>query len=232
MIPDTYIFSEPMRYREALSMQRDAADVCAREGIPRLLILQHLPVVTMGRDTKKDDRRTADEELRSRGIDVEIVERGGSVTYHGPGQLIAYPIMDANLIEGRARGYIGMLQRTVVDFLSAYGIASKPSEDPSHPGIFVDDEKIAAVGVEFKRAERRKVTMHGAAIYVSPDLSEFEHIFPCGDVSAKLTTMELKLGSKLSMYDAMIKFADKFSKNAGTHFNMWRAAPDVTEKKS
>ena len=225
MIPDTYIFSEPMRYREALSMQRDAAKVCAQEGISRLLILQHPPVVTMGRDTKKEDRRIADEELRSRGIDVEIVERGGSVTYHGLGQLIAYPIMDANLIEGRARGYLGMLQRTVVDFLSAYGIASKPSEDSSHPGVFVDDEKIAAVGVEFKRAERRKVTMHGAAIYVNPDLSEFEHIFPCGDRNAKLTTMELELGSKPSMYDAMLRFADTFSRNAGIHFNLFRCTP-------
>ena len=212
-------YSAPVKYNDALQIQENAVQACAKDGIPRLFVLQHPHVVTIGKDAKQEDRRLTDEELVSQGIDVHHVTRGGSFTYHGPGQLVAYPIMC--MARGREQvQYVDTLQQTIVDMLDTYGIHSDGSRDRRHPGVFTEEGKIAAIGVEFRSlGDGRIVSMHGAAIYVRPD-HYFDCIFPCGDKTAKLTSMEKELGWAPDMHEARARFVEKFSQKSGIEFTV------------
>ncbi|HLC74504.1 MAG TPA: lipoyl(octanoyl) transferase LipB [Candidatus Nanoarchaeia archaeon] len=221
------IYSEPVDYGIALKMQEAAVTECAADGIPHLFVLQHPHVVTIGRDAKPEDRRLDDDDLRRQGIDVHEITRRGSFTYHGPGQLIMYPVLPIELMMGSPRLHIDKLQQSVIDLLQIYNIHSYGSQDPEHPGVFTDtgiknnDKKIAAIGVEFRKvAQRRRITMHGAGVYVNPDLSYFNMIFPCGDKDAKLTSIEAEMGTTPDMGEAMQRFVEQFSKNTGIQFTL------------
>src|SRR3972149_257725 len=139
-----------------------------------LILLEHEPVFTIGRSTRADHLLFPRDHLLAEGFGVYDIERGGSITYHGPRQLVGYPILDLRAYGEDVVGYMRRLEETVLRTLRAFGIDA--DRRPGFPGMWVGEEKIGAVGV----AVKRKVTMHGFALNVDPDLSHFGLINPCG----------------------------------------------------
>lgn len=193
-----------MSYREALQLQRSLqSDVAASaaEGVARgyLLLVEHdPPVITVSRRPGAPDNVLVNDDLLG-GMGIERCEtdRGGDVTYHGPGQLVAYPIVDLRLIDLKVHGWIRLLEAVVIDTLARHGIVA--GRDPGATGVWVGREetdedgrggrKIAALGVRVSRW----ITMHGLALNVEPDLTHFDLIVPCGLVGRPVTSMAREL---------------------------------------
>jgi lipoyl(octanoyl) transferase len=169
-----------MPYRQAWKMQEKILDEVADGGEERILLVEHPPVVTFGRrvELSAAHLRVPREQLAKMNIDVVESDRGGDITYHGPGQLVAYPILrlaDRHLSVG---GYVHKLEDAVIDALAQLNIPGK--KDQCAVGVWVDEHealaKVCAIGVRIKRG----VTMHGLALNVEPDLSHYDLIVPCG----------------------------------------------------
>jgi lipoate-protein ligase B len=168
-----------------------------------LLLLEHPPVVTLGRRGSLEDVYLAPERLRQRGIALERTTRGGLVTYHGPGQLVGYPIVAL-----RARGlsipcYVRALERTIVAALAEIGVAAHLDE--RHVGVWTSSGKIAAIGV----AQRHGVTLHGFAVNLQPDLSHFALINPCGIGRLGVTSAAAILGQRVDLADFKRRIASR-----------------------
>ena len=153
-----------------------------------LLLLEHAPVITLGRRATLDDVFLSETALRQRGIALEKATRGGLVTYHGPGQLVGYPI-----VKLRARGltvpcYVRALELAIISVLSSIGIGARIDE--GHVGVWTESGKIAAIGV----AQRHGVTLHGFAVNLQPNLAHFELINPCGIGDLGVTSAAAILG--------------------------------------
>ncbi|HYZ94095.1 MAG TPA: lipoyl(octanoyl) transferase LipB [Actinomycetota bacterium] len=175
-------------YSEAWALQTELHGRRARREIPdTLLLLEHPHVYTIGRRGAADDVLWDDETLRARGVEVVETDRGGQVTYHGPGQLVGYPIIDlgpgADLV-----AYVRRLEDVLMATLTRFGIAG--TRDPGNTGVWVGAAKIAAIGVRVTRS----VTKHGFALNVSPDLSYFAGIVPCGIFDKGVTSIQAELG--------------------------------------
>lgn len=168
-----------------------------------LLLVEHPPVVTCGRATRPEHLLTPRETLQRLGFGVFDVERGGSVTYHGPGQLVGYPIVDLRAYGENVVGYVRMLEESVIRTLASYGVAA--GRRPGFPGVWVGDEKIAAVGV----AVKRRVTLHGFALNVSTDLDAFRVINPCG-IGYTPTSLERLLGRGVALEEVRDRYARSF----------------------
>jgi lipoyl(octanoyl) transferase len=178
-------------YGEALALQEQLRDLRQADAIPdSLLVLEHEPVYTRGRRTEPTDLPLGDEWCRERGIEVFDVDRGGRVTYHGPGQLVAYPIMRI----GGVRGFVETLQAAMVAALADQGVMAEARDTP-FTGIWCGDAKIGALGVHVSR----RVTMHGLAINVDNDLAPFEWIVPCGIDQARVTSVARETGAQRSL---------------------------------
>ncbi|MDR5696983.1 MAG: lipoyl(octanoyl) transferase LipB [Armatimonadota bacterium] len=175
-------------YRETWDLQRRLVMARQRGEVPDVLLLvEHPPVITCGRATRPEHLPVPRETLRRQGFQVFDVERGGSVTYHGPGQLVGYPIVDLRAYDENVVGYVRMLERTIVQCLAAFGIEG--ATRPGFTGVWVGQKKIAAIGV----AVKRRVTMHGFALNVNTNLAHFDVINPCG-IAYVPTSMERLLG--------------------------------------
>lgn len=172
-----------------MALQDSLVEQRLRDEIPdTLLLLEHPPVITLGRRGSLSDVYLSEVELARRGIAVERTTRGGLVTYHGPGQLVGYPIVNL-----RQRGlsvpcYVRALELAIVDALAELGITSRIDED--HIGVWTDSGKIAAIGV----AQRHGVTLHGFAVNLQPDLGHFGLINPCGIGDLGVTSAATLLG--------------------------------------
>jgi lipoyl(octanoyl) transferase len=153
-------------------------------------LVEHDPVVTFGRKGGRDHLRVDEAVLRARGFALYDIERGGDVTYHGPGQLVGYPIFP---VGRRVRDYLRSLEAALVRVLAAFGVAGAGS--PGYAGVWVDDEKVAAIGV----AVQRHVAFHGFALNVHTDLSHFETIVPCGIADRGVTSLERLLGRPVGL---------------------------------
>lgn len=177
-------------YEEALEMQRQAVARRQAEEIPdTLYLLEHPPVITMGKSAVDADILAAPEVLTAAGATVHYIERGGETTYHGPGQLVGYVIFHLYQHQRKLRKFIENLEEVFVRLLGAdFGIAA--GRDPEHRGVWVGQEKICAIGIAVKQA----VTMHGFAFNVAPDLSHFDWIVPCGIRDRGQTSLERLLG--------------------------------------
>jgi len=157
-----------------------------------LLILQHAPVYTMGKRGSPDDfKRTREElcEMISEDVDIVRVPRGGETTYHGPGQIIAYPILNLRQLGLGARAYVESLEDSMIDTAKSYGLSCK-GRIPGKTGVWVDDRKIGAIGVAISGG----VTRHGIAFNAATDLSAFEHIVACGESIPNATSLVKELG--------------------------------------
>ena len=164
-----------MGYAEAMALQDSLVEGRLREQIPdTLLLLEHPPTITVGRRGSLQDVYAPAAELRCRGIDVVNTTRGGLVTYHGPGQLVGYPIVALRPRRLSVPCYVRALELAIVDALGETGIDAHLHEQ--HVGVWTSAGKIAAIGV----AQRHGVTLHGFAVNLQPDLAHFALINPCG----------------------------------------------------
>ncbi|MCH2135332.1 MAG: lipoyl(octanoyl) transferase LipB [Phycisphaerales bacterium] len=201
-----------MRWADALQLQRDLQqEVIADRGAGGrqvLLLVEHdPPVVTVTRRPEAAGHVLLDAEaLAARGIELEQTDRGGDVTWHGPGQLVAYPILDLNRLGLRLHEYMRWLEGTVIELLGEFGITGQ--RDESATGVWVPHgsgaRKIAAMGVRVSRW----VSMHGLALNVAPDLEAFEVIVPCGLHGRAVTSMAQELGDPPNFDAVKARLAD------------------------
>jgi lipoyl(octanoyl) transferase len=164
-----------MDYGRALELQQQIA-ARRKQGLgpDHLLLLEHPHVITMGRNGHLENLLASEEILSGAGIAFYSTDRGGDVTYHGPGQLVGYPILDLREWKRDVGAYVRAVEQTIIDTLADYGIAA--GRIPKLTGVWVGERKIAAIGVHLSRW----VTSHGFALNVSTDLTYFQYIVPCG----------------------------------------------------
>ena len=172
-------------YADALDIQHDLHTRCAEHRIPGVLILlEHNPVITMGVKTAQSNVLVTPEALSAKGIELVETDRGGDVTYHGPGQLVGYPIVRLRELGCDLHSYLRALEQSIIDALAHFGLEAGRN---GPAGVWVGDRKVCSIGV----AVRRWVTYHGFALNVDPDLSHFALINPCGLAAEKITTLSL-----------------------------------------
>ena len=173
-------------YDDALALQGHLREARKADEIPdTLLLLEHPPVYTRGRRSSDDDLPLGESFYAAQGIDVVEVDRGGLVTYHGPGQLVGYPIMRI----GDVIGYLRTLEQAIVAALGREGLAARGAGDRP-TGVWVGDRKIASIGVHVSR----RVTTHGFAVNADNDLEPFEWIVPCGLAGVAMTSIARETG--------------------------------------
>ena len=190
-----------MEYGKALGLQKELAARRSRGEIPDSLVLvEHEHVITLG-------RKTTPSNFRPQNIPVFEVERGGDATYHGPGQLVGYPIV--LLADHDVRRHVRNMEEAIIRTVGAYGIEGGRLE--GHPGIWVAGRKLASIGV----AVTDWVTYHGFALNVNTDLSYFELIRPCGLDPSTMTSMKKLTGNALPFEEVKARFAREYSSVTG-----------------
>lgn len=172
-------YGEALEWQRALARQRIAGDL--QHDV--LLLLEHPPVVTLGRSSRPAHL------LRPDGVEVFEVERGGDVTFHGPGQLVGYPILDLTGHRPDLHWYLRTLEQALIAALGELGIAAE--RNPEYTGVWTGHRKIASIGVHV----RQWVTWHGFALNVTTDLSQFERIVPCGIAGVEMTSVDRERGA-------------------------------------
>jgi lipoate-protein ligase B len=179
-------------YSAALTLQDQLVEQRLRDEIgDTLLLLEHPPTITLGRRGARSDIYASDTALAAQGIGVHQATRGGLVTYHGPGQLVGYPIVNLRARELTVPCYVRALEQAVITTLAEFGI--RAYLDEPHVGVWTDQGKIAAVGV----AQRHGITLHGFAVNLQPDLAHFALINPCGLADRGVTSAAALLGHNL-----------------------------------
>lgn len=209
-------------YGSALDLQRSMLNARKSGDIPdTLLLLEHPHVVTLGR--RADDTHLVTERsgLEAAGVEIFETDRGGEATYHGPGQLVGYPIIDVRVAKLGPVTYVRMLEKSIIETLVEFGIDADLVDGET--GVWVDGvpnakrnpdtnpvgKKIAAIGVRISGG----VTMHGFALNVSTDLAYFEHIIPCGMPDLPFTSIALESGRDTSLRDCANVIAEKLAAN-------------------
>ena len=178
-------------YQKALELQLYLLEKRIKQEIDDvLLLLQHPPTFTVGRNKKAEHLLIAPGELSKRGIHFEVISRGGDITYHGPGQLVGYPILDLNKLNRDVHKYLRNLEETIILALQDFDIMAERKKGLA--GVWVSEKKIASIGVGIKRW----ITYHGFALNVNTDLSYFQMIVPCGIEGLSVTSMKELTGQK------------------------------------
>lgn len=176
-----------------------------------LLFVEHPPVYTLGKSGKKENVLLNDEEREQKGISFFNTNRGGDITYHGPGQIVGYPILDLEKFYTDIGKYLRNLEEVIILTLADYGIHGERSPGETgvwiEPGIPGKERKICAIGVRCSRW----ITMHGFAFNVHTDLSYFSHIIPCGIVNKSVTSLEKELGYKPAIAEVKEKIKAHFA---------------------
>ena len=192
-----------MSYSEALEIQQQIATERKQGlGTDQLLFVEHPHVLTTGRNGHEENILASEAMLRSAGIELHETDRGGDVTYHGPGQIVAYPIMDLREWKRDVGAFVRGIEQVLIDALSDFGIEARRIAKCT--GVWVGDAKIGAIGVHLSRW----VSTHGWALNVAPDLSYFQYIVPCG--LAKPVTSMAALGVNARMEDVRESLARHF----------------------
>jgi lipoyl(octanoyl) transferase len=193
-------------YLDVLHLQRELVKLRQEQRIPdTLLLVEHEPVITLGRRGSTSNILSSSEQLASHGIKVHQVERGGDVTYHGPGQFVGYPMIDLAERKIGVRQFVDLLEETIILTLADFDIhAGRQSQ---HRGVWVEDHKVAALGVAIKRW----VSFHGFALNVSPNLDHYCHINPCELHHEQVTSMARLLGKPPAMEIVIQKLVSRFA---------------------
>lgn len=196
-------------YGKALEIQLDLLERRKRGEIEdTLLLLEHPPTFTIGRRGNMGNLLAAEEYLAKEGISLEVISRGGDITFHGPGQLVGYPIMDLNNMGGDVHKYLRGLEEVIIEALQSYDIEARRIEGVT--GVWVKWHKIASIGVGVKRW----ITYHGFALNVNTELSYFDKIVPCGIADVQMTSVQRWLAQReeLDMADVEEAVISAFSK--------------------
>ena len=193
-------------YLEVLDLQRELVKLRQEQRIPdTLLLVEHEPVITLGRRGSTSNILSSAAQLASQGINVHQVERGGDVTYHGPGQLVGYAVIDLAERSIGVRQFVDLLEETIILTLADSDI--RAGRQSQHRGVWVEDRKIAALGVAIKRW----VSFHGFALNVSPNLDHYCHINPCELHHEQVTSMARLLGKPPAMAVVIQKLVSRFA---------------------
>src|SRR3954449_5184549 len=198
-------------YAEAEEMQHAArAALKAGEGPERFLLLEHPHVYTLGRNASAEDVLAGPEQLAALGVEVAECDRGGQVTYHGPGQLVGYPVVNLSPDRRDVRRYVRDLQEVLVRTLADYGVAAQPGEEQAFIGVWAaagkERAKIASIGVHLSRW----VTTHGFALNVATDLALFAGIVPCGLTAVEMTSIAERTGASPDLAEVAARAAAHF----------------------
>ena len=217
-----------LEYQAAYDLQRSLhSQVVAGELPDLLLLLEHPHVYTLGRRGQQSDILVSEKTFNELGVEAHFTDRGGETTYHGPGQLVGYPIVNLRRWGGGVRDYVETLEQALIGALNECGITAHSEGKPT--GVWVGDAKIAAIGVRVSR----QVTMHGFALNVSPDLSYFDHIVPCGMPDVSVTSMERELNREVLVSDMIPVLSQTFGSEFGRRMRtaeMEILVPDYTEQ--
>lgn len=181
-------FAEAHELQKALVEQRKLGEIP-----DTLLLVEHPPTITLGRGAKEKNILFTREQLVELGVEVHDTGRGGDVTYHGPGQVVAYPIFDLKPDRQDVRKYVSNLEQVMIETCNVFGLAAKRIAGCN--GCWVEDRKIGAVGVRISRW----VTMHGIAFNVATDMRHFQYIIPCGITDKGVTSLESELGRSVPL---------------------------------
>lgn len=196
-------YIESLRLQTKISNQKHKLDAAKFNNI--LILTEHNPVYTIG-IRSKDYTIKDEEQLKALGAEFHKTNRGGLITFHGPGQLVAYPILHLKQFQPSVRWYVCHIEKTVIDMCREYGITAKTTEDT---GIWVDDRKICAIGLHASLY----VTTHGLALNCNTDLKWFDHIVPCGIVGKSVTSLSRELGRDVSIEVATPTLLNSFKNN-------------------
>ena len=196
-----------MRYSKALEVQQGLVEQRKLgKGVDTLLFVEHPHVVTLGRNGQQQNILASEEILARSGIEFYETDRGGDVTYHGPGQLVGYPILDLREWKRDVRAYFRGVEQSLIDGLATFGIEAGRIAERGYEGVWVNGAKIAAIGVHISRW----ITSHGFALNVDTDLRYFQYIVPCG-LSKPVCSLR-SLGCPASREDAMRAMSAAFAK--------------------
>ncbi len=224
-----YLYLGRIPYDEALAIQQELAALRLANRIANtLLLLEHPPVLTLGRNAKRENILVSDELLAQRGVTLHEINRGGDVTYHGPGQLVGYPIFDLRSLRSPKGGYPGpvdfvrLMEETLIRLCAEHGIQS--TRIPKLTGVWCAasgnaqrDRKIAAIGIHVSRG----IVTHGFAFNVATDLEGFRLIVPCGITDRAVTSLEaeLRLSGSNRTAPSIEEAAHQAARNFGAVFN-------------
>jgi lipoyl(octanoyl) transferase len=215
-------------YAEALALQRQLVELRHQQRIGNtLLLLEHPPVLTLGRNSRRENILVGDELLARRGVELHEINRGGDVTYHGPGQLVGYPIVDLRSFSPRlgAVDYVRMLEEVLIRACASYGVVTRRIAKRTGvwtlPGGSIPEKKIAAIGVHISRA----ITSHGFALNVTTDLRDFDLIVPCGIADRSVTSLENEIDTASHAVPTLEQAGNAVARHFGAVFGhqvLWR----------
>jgi lipoyl(octanoyl) transferase len=201
-------------YGEAWAYQKKVhRQVVEGKRPPTLLLLEHPRVITLGRKATGENLLFPESWYREQGFELYWVERGGDVTYHGPGQLVGYPIFP---VDREVRRFLRQIEEVIVRVAADYGLEAYPT--PGYAGVWVGEDKLCAIGVAVKEG----VSFHGFALNVSTDLNDFSVIVPCGLKGKGVTSLERLLGRKVPMAEVKARVVEAFAQVFGMKPRLWR----------
>lgn len=197
-------------YKEAWDLQKETFELRVKNEIPDVLyLLEHPNTYTFGKTADHKNLIGSEEYLASNKISVYDIDRGGDITYHGPGQIVGYPIIDLNCWKKDTHKYLRALEESIIVTCADYGISA--GREPKYTGVWVDDRKIAAIGIKVSRW----VTMHGFAFNVNTNLSFFSGIIPCGIIDKDVTSIGRESGKEADINEVKTKLVSNFAETFG-----------------
>jgi lipoyl(octanoyl) transferase len=206
-------------YASTLALQEQSHAARVRGELPdTLYLVEHDPVITLGRSAKQEHVLASASQLAARGIELHDIGRGGDVTYHGPGQLVAYPIFDLRPDRCDVRRYVRSLEQVMLQVAESFGLTAQRIDGKT--GAFVEERKFGALGVRISRW----VTMHGIAMNVSTDLDAFSLIVPCGLRDTEVTSLSREAGRAISWAEASEHTVAQFAAVFGYTFHRTKSA--------
>ena len=216
----------PLPYSPVLAWQEELVRARLAGSIPdTLLLLQHTPVITLGRRGRREHLLASDDLLARAGIELSAAPRGGDITWHGPGQLVAYPIVQLSRGAG-AHGHLDALQTAAIATARAFGVDAR--HDPRMSGAWCDGGKLAAIGFKVTRG----VASHGLALNVNPDLAAFTLIHGCGLVGQPVTSLAEALGERScpSMEEVARRMAFELGRTLGVEWDFTEETPSLSSR--
>ena len=197
-------------YNDAWNLQKEIFTKRVNSEIEDILfLLEHPNTYTLGKTADRENLKGSEWFLKSNQISVYDIDRGGDITYHGPGQIVGYPIIDLGNWQKDTHKYLRALEEVIIKTCVEYNLVCE--RNPKHTGVWIGDRKIAAIGIKVSRW----ITMHGFALNVNTDLNMFEGIIPCGIQDKSVTSLKKELNRKVSL--SAVK--EKLVKNFKSHFN-------------
>lgn len=194
-------------YKEAWELQKEVLDARYQNKIEdTLFLLEHNNTYTLGKIADKNNLIGSKDFLKKNKISVYDIDRGGDITYHGPGQIVGYPIINLNDWYKDTHKYLRALEEVIILTCDQYGL--KAERNSKYTGVWIDNRKIAAIGIKVKRW----ITMHGFAFNVDPDLSLFNGIIPCGINDKEVTSLRKEIGNKINISEVKENVLSNFKK--------------------